>query len=363
MIIEAKSPYEDLEKKIAAIQADSEMPGLQVAVMERSKLKFKYSEGVRALGYPEKLGPNDKFHLGSATKAFTALLVAQYIDLKYFNWNTPLKDLIPKDVMINPKHADTTIEMLLSHRAGLTDVQDLQNKKLFPKLASIKSTKTARTRLAKAILLAPAKFAPGTKTEYSNSAYVLLGWILEQKTNFSWEELVKNKIFLPLVMDSCGFGPPATPLGKTITSPDQPWGHKIGSKEVLEAVKPGLGADNPAAIGPAGTIHCSIEDWGRFLDMISQGFYRESTFLKEETFAKLLSSPAGSSFTNGAFLRYEREWASGTVFAINGSNTFNYALATVAPSRELVFMVLTNSGTKRAEQGTVQILKLLTEMK
>jgi CubicO group peptidase (beta-lactamase class C family) len=357
------NPFDAVEKKIAAIQAESEMPALQVLVFERSKIKYKYSKGLRAVSFDREVGSHDKFHLGSATKAFTAVLIAQMIDLKLLDWDTPLKNLVPKDIPLNEKNRDTTIEMLMSHRAGLTDLQDLQNKKLFPQLFSIKDTKAARQRLVKAILAAPTKFTPGSKTEYSNSAFVLLGWILEQKTNFQWEELVKNKIFLPLVMDSCGFGPQAAPLTAAVTSPDQPWGHTLNRKGELEAVKPGPTADNPAAIGPAGTIHCSAEDWVKFLEMISQGFYHESTFLKEETFARMLANAPNSPFTYGAFLRFERSWAAGTALAINGSNTYNYAFAAMAPSRELIFVILTNSGTKKAEHGATKILQMLTEMK
>ena len=59
-------------------------------------------------------------------------------------------------------------------------------------------------------------------------------------------------------MNSAGFGMPAT-KDKT----DQPWGHRLKDGKI-EAVPPGPGDDNPAAIGPGGTVHCSIEDLARF---------------------------------------------------------------------------------------------------
>lgn len=354
-----KNPYENLEKKISRIQEDSAMPALQVRVMERGEIKFNYSRGQRAAGKEAPLQPRDRFHLGPASSAVTAVLAAQLIDLKLVDWNTPLRQLLPKDTPIHLQHKDTTLEMILSQKAGFADPKDLQGKKLWPQLYSM-DTRAARTKLAKAILAAAPRFKPGSKSEPSLSAFVVLGWILEEKTNFRWEELAKNKIFLHLNMNDCGFGPAANAKAPT---PDQPWGHDVDKEGVPVAVIPSPKADFPAALNPASGLTCPMDDWVKFLEMISQGFYRESTFLSEGTFARLLDNVGETPFTSSGFMRFERSWAAGNALVISGGNKMNYMFATIAPSREYTIVVLTNTGSKDAEKGVAQIVQLLTELK
>src|SRR3954469_12769597 len=66
---------------------------------------------------------------------------------------------------------------------------------------------------------------------------------------------MREKLFRPLGMTTAGFSAPGTRAKN-----DQPRGHKPDGTPV----EPGPAADNPFAIGPAGTVHCSIGDWAKF---------------------------------------------------------------------------------------------------
>src|SRR5262249_23605295 len=85
----------------------------------------------------------------------------------------------------------------------------------------------------------------------------------EKVTGVAWEDLMRQRLFGPLGMTSAGFGAP----GSSVEKPDEPWGHGTGG----QSQPPGVHADNPAAIGPGGTVHCSIEDWGKYIALHVEG--------------------------------------------------------------------------------------------
>ena len=78
---------------------------------------------------------------------------------------------------------------------------------------------------------------------YSNYGYVIAGAALEHLTATSWEELMRVRLFGPLEMNECGFGPPDS------SDASQPWGHDGYNRPTS--------ADNWSVLGPAGasTVH------------------------------------------------------------------------------------------------------------
>lgn len=347
--------FKNLTDKIQKIHKDFSLPAVQAVIFDRNEVAFKYSQGLRALNSDTPIKDDDKFNIPSAGKMMTALMIGQLIDQKLIDWDTPIKKLLSSEIGMNAALGNITIGMLLSQSSGLIEVQKL---KVWPTLNDPKiSAKRGRELLAKSILSYDPQFTPGSKTRASDSGYVVLGWILEKLTNFTWEELVKNKIFLPLGMQSCGFGPPGNPKAE---KPDQPWGHTMKNGQ-LSPVAPSLDADFPRAFASAGAVHCSSQDWSRLLKEINLGLYHESFLMKEETFQKLLSATQQEPFTFSGLARYERIWSGGTTLMLSGSNMFSFSITALAPGRELALVVMINAGTPKAQEAATKILKLLTE--
>lgn len=90
---------------------------------------------------------------------------------------------------------------------------------------------------------------------YSNLSYMVAGAMAEKVTGKSWETLMQENLFTPLGMTSAGFGPPGT-TGQV----DQPWGHTLNGDTWIPYQH-----DNPPDLGPAGTVHLTIEDWAKYL--------------------------------------------------------------------------------------------------
>src|SRR5687768_14537716 len=141
-----------------------------------------------------------------------------------------------------------TLQQLLTHRAGLPANGDWW-------MLGKGTTTQQRRVLAKNVLKEAPLHEPGTKYEYSNVGYAIAGLMAEQATSKSWEELMQKGLFEPLGMKSAGFGPPGA-KGKV----NQPWGHAMNGGELVATQ-----FDNAAALGPAGTVHASLADWGKFI--------------------------------------------------------------------------------------------------
>ncbi|MGZ3771946.1 MAG: serine hydrolase domain-containing protein [Bdellovibrio sp.] len=350
---------ENLKQKISAIQNESMMPGLEVMVTKNAKEIFSYTSGVRAIDKGVEVTPNDRWHIGSCTKPMTAFLIGMLVDQGKLNWDTKLKSVLPKNLKMHSSLDEITIEQLLSHSSGLADVKEPDKGKLWATLfTKDESSKDMRSKLVSGILSLPAHFTPGSKHEYSNSGYVVLGWITEQLWHNDWESIIKEKIFDKLDMKSCGFGSPGA---EDQLNPTQPWGHALDNGKLI-SLAPGIQSDNPPALGPAGTVHCNAQDWRKFSSLYLTS--QSNQLVPKSTLENLLSNADKESlYTYSTIGRMEREWAHGTVFAMDGSNTYNYAVLAIAPNLGRIYTININAGHEKAKAGAYQILKLLTEIK
>ncbi|MFI5098401.1 MAG: serine hydrolase domain-containing protein [Candidatus Acidiferrales bacterium] len=146
--------------------------------------------------------PNDlqtKFEIGSMTKQFTALLVLQFVNEGKIKLDGHLSDYLPyyrKDTGNR-----VTISQLLSHTSGIPNF--IQAPGFLEGPAS--RTKYSVKDFAREYCSGNLEYEPGTKFNYSNSGYFLLGAVLEQISGTSYEQLLKDRIFTPLGMNDSGY--------------------------------------------------------------------------------------------------------------------------------------------------------------
>lgn len=309
--------------------------------------------GVRKHGDATEATADDQWHLGSCTKAMTATVVATFVEEGLLSWTSTLAELFPHLDAMHESLKSVTLTQLLGQRAGLGSIRDIAGGALWESLWDERlDPVVGRRRVADAMLTtAPAK-TPGTEFFYSNANYVIAGAALERLTGKSWEILIRERLFAPLGMDGCGFGAPGTPGA---ARPDQPWGHQTSDGEdgVLTPVEPGFFADNPPTLGPAGTVHCAMADWAKFLRLHVKGFRGEKTpVLQPRSFVRLHTPLGGQDYTPGGWIRTERDWAGGPVLTHAGSNTLNLAVTWLAPRKDLGVLAVTNRADGKADEGT-----------
>jgi CubicO group peptidase (beta-lactamase class C family) len=329
------------------------VPALAGAVLTSRGLEAVGAVGVRKLGTDVPVTTSDLWHLGSDTKAMTAAMIGALVERGTLTWETTIPEVFPDVAPALPEGLKkVTILHLLSHRSGLPANIPWG---LLPKKPG---TREARLdvigRLPKIVPAAE----PGAKYLYSNLGYVVAGAMAEKAANASWEDLMKNLIFKPLGMASVGFGGVGSP-GKL----DQPWGH---GADGLPVRTNGPETDNPPVMGPAGTVHCTLEDWAKFVGDQLRGARGEKALLKPETYKTLQTPPFGGDYALG-WLVVDREWGGGAVLTHNGSNNMNFAVVWMAPKKDFAVLVVSNQGgpaaAKACDDAAGALIKLKTTPK
>ncbi len=286
----------------------------------------------------------DTIHLGSDTKAMTALLIAQLVDKKQLRFDTTMAEIFPElAAKMNPLMAANTVRNLLDQIGGFPHDLD------WGALDATHLPLPAQRLKAVEQALSAAPATTIGSYSYSNVSFVVLGAIVEAKTGKPWEEVMEREIFRPLQMTSASFGAPGTP-GKV----DQPWGH-VDANGKLKAVQ----IDNPPVLGPAGRVHCSIGDWSRFIAETLHGAQGHPTLVSAETFKQLTTPMPGQEYAGG-WLVMQRPWAGGVAFYHAGSNTTWFCNVWIAPNKNFAVLIAFNYGgesaAKAADEGAGDLI-------
>jgi CubicO group peptidase (beta-lactamase class C family) len=327
---------EDLQQKVddARKEAGLVALGAVVANSEGEILGLAVS-GERRKGSADPALPEDAWHIGSNTKMLTALLYGRLVEQGEAEWGATLPELLPDLVDgMDPAWTNITIEHLLAHRSGLR--ANPGTLWFMMARSSKEDAKSQRTSLAEGFLAEPPSGTPG-KFEYSNLGYMIVGAVLDRIAMRLGEQDYESLLLTRLVPDreGWGFGPP----------PEGIEGHAEGFFGLKPRGK-GLGADNPPALAPAGTLHVPLAAHARFL----------SDFLaKDDTEAKLLRPfpDTSSDYALGWIVDTVPDF--GTVYAHNGSNTMWTSSVRVFPDDGLVVIVNSNSYSKDAAAAIVAL--------
>ncbi len=319
-IVIAGTGQEALQSVLNQIADDRNLPGLAAAVVDSSGVKFIAAAGKRKINAPDSLTTEDLFHLGSCTKAMTSVMLSVLIREGLLSWESTLAEVFPQHLQdINPYYHDVTLHQLVTHRGGVpANAANWRNHR-------DEEMKKRRNLL----MLENLNEKNGEKGEYlySNLGYMIAGHMAEEVTGKTWESLMQELVFEPLQMEDVGFGPPGTKDSNV-----QPRGHRRLFKWIP------LFADNPAAMGPAGTVHASLEEWAKFVGLWLQ---RSDTSFLTAREREFLITPVGD-YACG-WLITEREWAGGIALNHAGSNTMWLAVAWVAPEKNIAFLVTANA--------------------
>ncbi|HLX60676.1 MAG TPA: serine hydrolase domain-containing protein [Planctomycetota bacterium] len=335
----------DLGPTLAPLINDSKLPGAVGAIVRGNDIVALGSAGIRKVGDSAPFLATDTIHLGSDTKAMTAILIGQLIDKKQFKFDTPMREIFPDLAAgMNPEKAKVTVRDLLDHNAGFP--HDLNWWTLDATHAKLPAQR--RKAVAEALAAPPAQ--PIGAFFYSNVSYVVLGAIVESKTGKAWEEVIQSEIFAPLKMTSAGFGPPGTP-GKV----DQPWGHSLKNSTLQPSQ-----FDNAPVLGPAGTVHCSMSDWCKFVSQILLAAQGKPAFISEATF-KELTTPKPKQDYAGGWIIAQRPWAGGLALTHAGSNTTWFCTVWIAPQKNFAALIAINDGSdpapKVADDGIGKLIE------
>jgi CubicO group peptidase (beta-lactamase class C family) len=140
--------------------------------------------------------PQMKYRLGSITKQFTAMAILMLQAQNKLRVQDPVCRYIPE---CPATWQDITIHHLLTHTSGIPDFTD------FPDYETTKATPSSPLQTIARFKDRPLDFKPGEEWSYSNSGYIVLGYIIEQASGQSYETFLQKNIFEPLQMKNTGY--------------------------------------------------------------------------------------------------------------------------------------------------------------
>jgi phosphatidylglycerol---prolipoprotein diacylglyceryl transferase len=344
---------EDLQLKLDQVREKHSVPGLAAAAIREGETFFTGVSGFRQAGSPDTVTLDDLWHIGSCTKAMTATLAGILVDEKLIDWEAKIADVLPEFRGKLEKGWETsTLEQLLQNRGGAPNKPPPDAWALAFKGGG--SPVQQRLTFLGAVLRQKPEAPPGSANIYSNQGFALAGAMLERVAKKPYEDLLREKVFQPLGMKSCGYGPPGS--AKLV---DQPRGHR-GTAGNFTPVPPGVDADNPAAITPAGRVHCSITDFARFASWHARGPLRDVKLMSDATFQKLHLPPSGQAYAMGWGVS-QRDWAGGPTWSHNGSNSMWFAVMWVAPEKQAAYVAATNvagdTGDKVCDDAVAMLIR------
>lgn len=336
----AEPDVTDISATLEAVVTANNLPAMGAAIIGPQGVFERGVYGMRSKGAgATAVAADDVWHLGSDTKAMTAALAARMVEAGTIDWSTTVTEIWPE---ADAAWGTSTLAMLLQHRAGATGSIPADYPQAWSDLYQSES-QPGRTAFVQMLTARPPDEPVGTFV-YSNASYMVAGAMLEARGGRSWEALMDAEVFGPLSMSSCGFG---APTGDAVI-----WGHS-GAEGT--PVPPGPGADNPPGLGPAGTVHCNLDDWGKFLAIFLDD---SGTYLSSESLTAL-TTPEGD-YALG-WIVATQPWSPGPVVTHVGSNTLWVANAWVSPSLQRAFVAVTNSGQTGAFEATNAVIVDLVE--
>jgi CubicO group peptidase (beta-lactamase class C family) len=326
----------ELEMVLERVRREYELPGLAAAVVSGTRGIVSGVTGVRRWRSQSNIQLDDRFHIASVTKSWTATLAAIAVQKKQIRWTTTLAEGLPSLARhMRREYASATLEQLLAHEARLpayTQPSALRVKEM----QALKGTSTEqRLAFLAQVLTEDPNHATG-EGAYSNAGYAAVGALLESATGSAWENLVHRELAKPLGLTTVGFGYPAMP-----SMPNQPRGHARSGETILE-----LPFDDARQLAiclwPAGAIHCSIGDLAKYAADHLSGLCGRSALLPSAYYERLHRRWGESVFTLGWGLTRDQRW--GLTHFGAGSGGWFFVMIVILPEHDATVVIASNSG-------------------
>jgi len=303
-----------------------------VLVAEKGSVIFKKGYGMADIEWDIPNAPDTKFRLGSITKQFTSMLIMQLVQEGKLKLDGKLSDYLPyyrKDI-----GQKVTIHHLLTHTSGIPSYTSLPG---FFK--DVSRDPYGVEDFVKKYCSGDLKFEPGSKFEYDNSGYFLLGAIIEQLTGQPFEKALQERILDPVGMKDTGYDHHETILKKRASAYEKSAGGSVTNAPYLDMSIPYA----------AGSLYSTVEDlfkWDRSL--YTDKLLSESN--KELMFKPFLNKYGYGWFISDLTLGNSQEKVP-TVSHEGGINGFNTLEIRLIGDRSLIVLLNNTGGTKLAEMA------------
>lgn len=310
-------------------------PGATVLISKKGKVLYHKAFGLANLELNIPMKTDHVFEIGSITKQFTAVAILMLEEQGKLSVDDEITKFLPD---YPTKGKKITIHHLLNHTSGIKSYTSMN-------LSEIAALDKTPTELIDYFKNEPMDFDPGTKWQYNNSGYIILGYIIEKLSHQTYEDFVEQNIFTPLQMTNSRYGHKYEII-KNRASGYQPSEQGYVNADYLSMTLPYA----------AGSLMSTVED----LDKWQKGL-NTNVLLKNENLKKAFQN---TKLNNGKPTYYGYGW---TVNEINGTPTiehgggiFGYTSYRVyVPESDVNVVILTNSNGNAPTDICIQLASIL----
>ncbi|VXB71391.1 conserved exported hypothetical protein [Flavobacterium sp. 9AF] len=322
------------------------IPELSYAVVDSKKVLEIHALGKHSILLNDSATVNDRFHLGSNTKAMTAFIIAKYVEKGKLKWTTRFFDLFPEwKSQSRLEYANITLQELLSHKARIQPFQGEND----PEIPNFKgSKKEKRMAFGKFVLTTvPVDIDEENPFVYSNAGYTLATLMLEKVTHKTWEQLV-NKVFNKDLKLNVQFSWPENQKNKDT------WGHSFENDELIPV--PSTTDYHLDYTEPSGDLNCDLKDYIQFIQLNLRGLQGEDNYLKASTY-KFIHKGI-ENYSLGWYNIYENEKELSTHSGTAGTY---YTLVHIDRIQNKAYIIFTNSYSIDTKMGVRIVMRKLKE--
>jgi D-alanyl-D-alanine carboxypeptidase len=317
---------------VTKVMSAAHVPSIVAAVSRDGATVYSHAYGYASLTPRVPATVDTHYEIGSITKQFTATAILQLKEAGKLSLDDTLARWIPE----YRRAAKVTVRELLQQTTGIPNFTAVKN---FVKIASTRAPSFAA--ILALISNKPLEFTPGSRFEYSNTNYILLGEIVERASGESWESYVRQHLFAPAGMTHSGFiddEPRLQPMAS---------GYVVGKNGANPAPKFGSGW-----AWSAGAIVSTVDDMLAWDSALFRGRLINATDL-----AAMTAPSKNAVFAKGAWYGYgwvidtsdghKRIWHNGATFGYMAANL-------VFPRDRTEIVVFQNTNSLATADSTAQ---------
>lgn len=328
------------------IRTTYNIPEISYAVVHSQSVLEMAALGKHSIDLPDDATLDDRFHIGSNTKAMTAFMIAKYVEKGKLKWTTKFFDLFPEwKEKSKSEYANITLQDLLSHRARVKPFQG-ENDPQIPDFNGTNPEK--RKQFGQYVLtLEPVKLDDSNPFVYSNAGYTLATLMVEKATRKSWEELVE-KVFNKDLRLNVKLSWPENQKQKDT------WGHSFEDGKLTPT--PSSTDYHLNYTEPAGDLNIKLKDYIKFIQLNILGLQGQDNYLKARTYAFIHKGV--ENYSLGWYNIYEN---GNELSTHSGTAGTYYTLVHIDRIKNIAYIIFTNSFNQQTQQGVRLLMRRLKE--